>query len=279
MHFTVAIAAYKEEKTLPKTIPLMLEQLGSNELIIAACGDETIKVAKSFKDQRIKVIPEYKREGKAAALTKIFKKAKHNILILTDADVIPEKGSFELLARHFKNPKVGCVSGRVVALNADKSIFTFFAHFAYDSMHELRMAGHRLPTGYLFAIRKGVINEVPKCYSEDALIGAMINRAGYEFVYEPESVVRVLYPTTLKDFFIQKVRTRYGHLEVKNRYNLDFSEFRPKGQIRKIIKKYPLRQKPLIASYMVIEAAAWLKAWMDFKRGKGSWKTVQSSKI
>ena len=194
MKFTVGIAAYNEEKTLPKTIPLMLEHLGKNHLIISACGSDTIRIANELakKDERIIIIEEHKREGKAAALNKILKAAKTEVIILTDADVIPEKGSFELISEHFKKPNIGYVSGRAIALNNDKSVFTFYANFSYGTMHELRLKCHKLPTGYLFGIRKSSVSPIPDCHSEDALIGTMISSNGYEFVYEPKAVVKVV---------------------------------------------------------------------------------------
>jgi cellulose synthase/poly-beta-1,6-N-acetylglucosamine synthase-like glycosyltransferase len=276
--YTLGIAAYNEERTLPKTVPKMLEQLKDNELIIVACGEETIKAAKSFKDQRIRVIEEHKREGKAAALNKIFSAASNDIIVLTDADVLPKADAFGKLTRHFEDDNVGCVSGRVIPLNRDKTIYTFFSKFAYDTFHAMRMAGHKLPTGYLYAVRKSAVSRVPDCYSEDALIGAELNSKGWKFVYEPEAEVGVLYPTNLRDFFTQKVRTRYGHLEVRNRYGLEFSAFRPRGVIRKVVGNYGWKDKIKIGCYAGLEALAWVKAWMDFRREKGRWERVWSSK-
>ena len=211
-------------------------------------------------------------------MNKILKAAKTEVIILTDADVIPEKGSFELISEHFKKPNIGYVSGRAIALNNDKSVFTFYANFSYGTMHELRLKCHKLPTGYLFGIRKSSVSPIPDCHSEDALIGTMISSNGYEFVYEPKAVVKVLYPTNWKDFFIQKTRTRLGHLEVKHRMKMNFREFRPRGEILNMLRKYNTKEKLLIAFYMLAESLVWIKAWVKFKTGRKGWERVESSK-
>ena len=63
-------------------------------------------------------------------------------------------------------------------------------------------------SGYLYAIRGNIIKKIPRdILADDAYISLMLNKEGYNTVYEPKSQVHVKYPTNLPDWIKQKKRT------------------------------------------------------------------------
>ena len=66
-------------------------------------------------------------------------------------------------------------------------------------------------SGYLFAIRKGIILDFPLETSEDSIIPYLIWQKGYGIKYVPKAHVYVKNPSNFKDWTNQKVRNIKAH--------------------------------------------------------------------
>jgi cellulose synthase/poly-beta-1,6-N-acetylglucosamine synthase-like glycosyltransferase len=66
-------------------------------------------------------------------------------------------------------------------------------------------------SGYIFAIRKGLILDFPMETSEDAIIPYLIWKKGYSIKYLPKAAVYVKNPSNFKDWVNQKVRNIKAH--------------------------------------------------------------------
>ena len=66
-------------------------------------------------------------------------------------------------------------------------------------------------SGYLFAIRKGVILDFPLGASEDSIIPFLFWKKGYKIKYIPKAEVYVKNPDNWKDWLSQKIRNIKGH--------------------------------------------------------------------
>lgn len=64
------------------------------------------------------------RRGKPAALNDALKVATGDVILVFDADYIPNKGTLKDLANAFKDPEVGAVMGRVVPVNVRTNLCT-----------------------------------------------------------------------------------------------------------------------------------------------------------
>jgi cellulose synthase/poly-beta-1,6-N-acetylglucosamine synthase-like glycosyltransferase len=64
------------------------------------------------------------RKGKAAALNAVLQYVKGEIVFCFDADYYPQRSILEKLVRHFTNPSVGAVQGRVIVLNEPRNLVT-----------------------------------------------------------------------------------------------------------------------------------------------------------
>jgi cellulose synthase/poly-beta-1,6-N-acetylglucosamine synthase-like glycosyltransferase len=69
-------------------------------------------------------------------------------------------------------------------------------------------------SGYLYAIRAGLIDTIPEdALAEDAVISHRIAEWGHVIRYAPDATVLVRYPTTYRDWLRQKVRSAGGYAQ------------------------------------------------------------------
>ena len=140
---SIIITAYKEEKTIGKAIQALLDNnLKNFEILVVAPDTKTLSEIKKFsrKDKRIKDIKD-SGKGKPAALNLVFKKAKGEILVLTDGDVWIEKNAIKYLLEPFSDPKVGAVSGHPISINSRNKIMGFWSHLLTSVADKRRYSG------------------------------------------------------------------------------------------------------------------------------------------
>ena len=216
---SVIITAYKEHRTIGRAIEAFLaNDLGKDyEIIVSAPDKETLDVVHTYakKNKRIKTIVD-EGKGKPAALNMVFKKAKGDILVLTDGDVYVGDNSINLILEKFKDEKIGAVSGHPVSLNSRKKMLGYWSH-VLAGVADLRRKiavrdGKRFfCSGYLFAMRKGLVDEIPtETLSDDGYMSLLVYKKGYKLDYSPNSLVYIQYPTNFSDWIIQKRRSAGG---------------------------------------------------------------------
>jgi len=159
-------------------------------------------------------------EGKSYALNifleRIYSQNKDDIIILTDGDVFVSENSVNEILRAFEDEKIGCITGKPVLLNPREKFWGYASHVAFDGIHKTRL---RLSnkgkffecSGYLFAIRNGVLQGFSLESSEDSIISYLFHKKGYKIKYLPKAEVYVINPQNWKDFKIQKIRNIKGH--------------------------------------------------------------------
>ncbi|MFX1535371.1 MAG: glycosyltransferase [Promethearchaeota archaeon] len=234
---SVIITAWKEYKTIGKALNSILNPQKNDfkrefEILIVCPDESTWRVAKrtaeKFKFRRIKWIQD-PQKGKPIALNMALKEAGGDILILTDGDVYFGKNVISKLVEYFKDPKVGGVTGRPVALGEKDSFMQFANHFYADVAHHKRMVtmkkdvsgrslrivsrepGFFVLSGYISAIRNVVRNIPNDCLADDAFISYKLHNLGYKLAYEPDAKVFVKYAQSLSDWYRQKLRSVGGY--------------------------------------------------------------------
>ncbi len=159
-------------------------------------------------------------EGKSYALNifleKIYSQNKDDIIIFTDGDVYVSDNSVREIINKFKDDKIGCVTGKPVVLNTKNEFFGYASHVAFDGIDRVRSNLSEKNeflecSGYLFAIRNGVLQGFSLETSEDAIIPYLFWKKGYKIKYSPEAKVYVLNPQNWDDFKLQKIRNIKGH--------------------------------------------------------------------
>lgn len=286
---SVIITSYKEEKTIGKSIESILNNnlKEKYEILVLAPDESTLNVAKKYK--HVQVIKD-KGEGKPAALNLAFKKAKGNILILTDGDVYISDNSLKNLLEPFNNKKIGAVTGRPVSIDSKKTKFGFFGHLLSDIAHHRREIASKTKkrfycSGYLFAIRAGIITKVPEdALSEDGIISHKVYSKGFEIAYSPNSEVYIKYPTNFKDWINQKQRSAGGYNQIKKYSGIEIRSFSKESAGIFQVLKYPKTIKEFFWTIQLIfmRLYLWFVIFKNInlknKESKKIWVRVESTK-
>lgn len=218
---TIAITAFKEEKTIGKAIESVLKQkIPEKYELIVSCPDEpTASVVREYakKHKQIKLFKD-PGKGKPAALNLIFKKARGRILILTDGDVFIGRNAISLLLNNFTSEDIGAVTGRPVPQEKRKGLFGYWSHLLLDMAHEERFKRNKknqfiLLSGYLFAMRN-IIKKIPTDVLDDAFISKKLWLQGYKLIYEPNANVYIKNPSNFGDWLKQKRRNTAGYVRI-----------------------------------------------------------------
>jgi len=227
---SVIITAYKEENTIGKAIEAFLRSKFPDkyEILVLAPDTETLEAARKFtkKSRNLKVIQD-PGKGKPTALNLAFKKAKGKILIFTDGDVHVDKTAIPNLLSPFSDQKIGAVAGHPVSINNRKTMLGFWSHLLTDIADIRRRKAIKIRkrfycSGYLYAMRAGIVNEIPEnVLVDDGYISHLVWEAGYKIAYSPESKVCVKYPTNVKDWLKQKLRSAGGYIQLKDMQNVE----------------------------------------------------------
>lgn len=158
-------------------------------------------------------------EGKSYALNLLFEKlggSKEDIFILTDGDVFVSDNAVCEIVNAFEDPEIGCVTAKPVSVDSKDNMFGFWSHLLFSGIDKVRKKLSDKQkffecSGYLFAIRKGIIVNFPIDSSEDSVIPYLFWQKGYKIKYLPEVEVYVKNPDNLKDWENQKIRNIKGH--------------------------------------------------------------------
>lgn len=223
----IIITSYNEPKSTINAVKCFLQQKIQEEFRITVVDpfpevEEALK--KSIEDPRVHFFLDL-GEGKSAALNILFQEyASPNtddLFILTDGDVHVSNNALKEIRTAFKDKKIGCVTGKPVSLDARDTKYGYWAHVAFSGIHKVRTELSRKQeffecSGYLFAVRKGVILDFPLEASEDSIISHLFWKKGFTIKYLDAVEVYVKNPSTWNDWLAQKVRNIKGHENLKN---------------------------------------------------------------
>ena len=288
---SVIVTAFKEPKTIGKAITQLAKQKIANEIIIVAPDKETLseaeKLKKDFKE--IKLLKD-SGEGKPAALNLAAKKAKGNILVLTDGDVYVSDNSLKYLISKFKNQKVSAVSGRPVSASPKNEMLGYWGYVLSSVAHDLRKNsirnGRRIfCSGYLFAIKKELFPKLaPEILSEDGYTSHKVYEKKYIIEYSPESEVYVKYPDNFKDWIKQKKRSVGGYNQIKKLLGANMRSFGQESSSFFKLFKYVNSIKDLCYLFVLFFARIylWVLIYLDInirkKSHKDIWLRIESTK-
>lgn len=195
---SVIIAAYNEEKVIENRILNCLSLDYPPELlevIVASDGstDGTAGIAGRYVGEGV-ILYDYKtRRGKVNVLNETIKKAKHPLIVFSDANTGFKRDALKNLVRHFGDDTVGAVCGALYFINADGSNNGELEgiYWKYETFLK-RMEGHRGcllgANGAIYAIRKELYEDCPPdTIVEDFFIPMKFLQRGYKVIYDPEA--------------------------------------------------------------------------------------------
>jgi len=190
---TVIIAAHDEETCIRQKVenclgldypPAELEVLVGCD----GCSDRTAERARDAGDGRVTVI-EAPRSGKAAVLSRLVPLAKGDVVLLTDANTMIDKGAAKALVRHFQDPSVGAVVGRLRLYNRVKRDYEENIYWKYETVlkyHEGKRGCVLGANGGIYAVRRLLFQPLRETtITEDFVVPVRIAARGWRIPYEP----------------------------------------------------------------------------------------------
>lgn len=213
---TVLIPAYNEEaglaRKLENTLALYYPQ-HRLQVIVASDGssDRTVEIAGQYADRGVQVSHSSERRGKMETLNRTVPMATGDIILVTDARAELSRDTLRWIARHFQDPKVGCVSGSRVCL-ATESVASEGEglYWRYESW--IKQAESRLGTclgadGQVMAVRKSLFPNIPDCNDDFYVPMNILMTTSYKVRYEPRAKAWITSASSLRGEWQRKIRT------------------------------------------------------------------------
>ncbi len=310
---SIIITSRQEPRTIGKCIKCIVDRKYSGlqepfEVIQVSPDEETLDagfdVAKELKlspEEYIQIKDPMK--GKPYALGLALKKAKGKIFLFTDGDSYFEKDTVKHLLEPLKNDYIGGVTGRTLSMDSKTNMMGYWGHLLADAAHDRRVTVMSVKekdyyiskkkffpmSGYIMATRNYDFKIPSNVLSDDAYISYFIRNLGKEIAYSPKAICYVKYPTTLSDYYKQKVRSLGGYIQLKR-----LGIFKRDKQSRSLgiemryalfVLKYPKNFKEFIWSLLLfpVRVITWLKIYWQrviLKKDmpKSGWERIESTK-
>jgi poly-beta-1,6-N-acetyl-D-glucosamine synthase len=223
----IIITSYNEPKSTLRAVNSFLKQNFDKDfnIIVVDPFQETEKfLSKNIKDKRVKFFLD-PGEGKSYALNILFQENfstnKDDLFVLTDGDVYVSENTLNTIVKTFEDPEIGCITGKPVVIDDRTNKYGYWAYLVFSGIDKARQKLSNNNkflecSGYLFAIRNGVINDFSLDASEDAIISYLFWKKGYKIKYIPEIEVYVKNPGNWNDWLVQKIRNIKGHENLNN---------------------------------------------------------------
>jgi len=190
---SLVIAAYNEASCIADKIrnSLALDYPADRlEVLVGSDGstDGTNEIVRSFSDPRVRLVAGT-RGGKVSVLNRCIPAAAGEIVVLSDANTEIDTAALKKLVRHFDDPDVGAVCGKLRLYNPTRNDFEESSYWAYESLiklYEGKRGAVVGANGGLYAIRRALFAQLPPgTICDDFVIPMRILDSGFRVVYEP----------------------------------------------------------------------------------------------
>lgn len=258
--------AYNEESNIGPLLQALLNQrlrtVSIERIVVVAsgCTDRTEEIVAEFceRDNRVKLIRQPRREGKASAINLFLRRNNYEVIVLHSADTLPTPDTIEHLVRPFADPEVGMTGGRPVPTNDPRHFMGYIVHLLWRLHHRISL--HRPKMGELIAFRN-IFRQIPYDSAVDeASIEPLIRGQGLKLLYIPEAIVYNKGPETVHDFLKQRRRIFAGHLYVKDTLGYRVSTMNG----LRILWFFLQEMRPDWRYFLWGPAAIFLEAWARF---------------
>ncbi len=294
---TVAISALNEQDNIIDWLKSVTKQKEKNfvleKIIIHSDGstDNTVKLAKSIRDSRIKIIDHKKRMGKSFRLNQIYKDLETEFLVQSDADVVfaHELVISDLIHSFLGNQNIMMCGGNSVPVGfktfVEKALKCSFIIYA-NQRDKVRNGNNLFSVdGKLVAYRKKFCKEI---FIPSNMIGndvytyfECISR-GYLYRFTKKAIVYFRFPQNLKDNIKQATRFAATPLRLQKYFdkNLVAKEYSVPRLFRLKNLMLIFLKHPILASYVYfMNKYCNLLAKKVEKEMHGKWEIAKTTKM
>lgn len=266
---SVCIPAYNEEKNIAKLLRALIRQkttqIDIRSIVVVSSGstDRTDAIVDEWskKDQRVKLLKESRRTGKAAAINLFLKTVKEPVVVVESADTIPAPDAIEQLCAPFiTDESIGMTGGAPIPVNDPDTFMGYIVH-AWWWFHR------NIPRfGEIIAFRNIIPSVAANTAVDEAYIQAKMVQQGYQVVHIDTAVVYNKGPENVRDLVKQRRRIFNGHARLYHDENIRVTNM-TKSSLFLLLFKYEIKS---------IKHLFWLIAGMAIEiwsRILGAWDT------
>ena len=226
--FSIGICASNDAPNLPG----LLESI-SNEnipkdlflsriiLVASACSKKTMNLLKASRlNERLSIVEENVRHGKADAINKIFNQSEGEFLVFINADALPKRGSItRLLSSIDADESVGIASA-MPFLESSKGIASKIEEFMWSVHNESSLLLNHMgisnhTSDEMMVVRSSLLRRLPEGLVNDgAFMAAIAKKEKYSIRFCEDAEVKIEAPARIVDSIRQRQRIIFGHLQV-----------------------------------------------------------------
>ncbi|MFO7915161.1 MAG: glycosyltransferase [Candidatus Krumholzibacteriales bacterium] len=228
---TVLIPAFNEEKNIEEVLENVCGiDYPDFEVVVVddASTDSTAAVVQSFvREGKARLIRKKDNQGKAMALNDAIPCTSGEIILIIDADAVPDRDILKYMVPHFRYPRVGSVTGNPRVFNRE-TILGKLQAIEFSSIISIQRRAQRIwgrlmtMSGVVGAFRRSALYHVgmynPEMATEDIDITWKLQMKHYDVRYEARSVVWMRVPNSLRGLWRQRKRWALGQGQVIGRH-------------------------------------------------------------
>ena len=229
---TVLISAFNESDHIVETIEGTLAiDYPDFEIVLVDDGstDDTVeKIMPYVESGRVRLVRKLVNEGKAMALNDGFLSTNGEVILIIDADAIPNRDVLKYMVPHFASPRVGAVTGNPRVVNRETLLAKLQA-IEFSSIISLQRRAQRIwgriltMSGVIGAFHRNAMQDVglfsPDMATEDIDLSWKLQLRFYDIRYEPRAIVWMRVPASLRGLWRQRRRWATGLAQVLRRYS------------------------------------------------------------
>ncbi len=226
-YLSILIAAFNEEEVIEEKIRSVLSSDYPSDRLEILVGsdnstDKTNEILYKLEKENpgVKVSVCFERTGKPGVINQLAQKAKGEILVITDANVILDQSSLRTLASSFNNREVALVDTRMVNKSLKKDGISHQEKFYIG--REVRIKNQESilwgsmmgPFGGCYAVRKQNYTPVPNHFLvDDFYVNMSVLKQGYKCVSNINANVYEDVSNDLMEEFRRKKRISAGNFQ------------------------------------------------------------------
>ncbi|MBN2216227.1 MAG: glycosyltransferase family 2 protein [Pirellulales bacterium] len=231
---TVVVAGLNEAKTLPHTLESLWGTYPRMNIVVVDDGstDEMTSIAQSFADahEGVIVLSRAERGGKSSALNYALPFADDEIVVCVDSDSHLAPNALWEIVQPFRDPRVGAVSGTVLARNAFCNLVTWLQAFEYlrciflGRMFASKIDILGITSGAFGAFRREALDRVGGWDvgpGEDGDLTLRIRKSGYRVLFAPYAQCFTNVPTHFWRLLKQRRRWEWAVITFECRKHVD----------------------------------------------------------
>jgi len=218
---SVIVSVYNEEKhTLQRIENLLALDYPQDklEILIGSDGstDRTNDLVRKISDPRVRLHAFDRRGGKPGVLNRLVPQGRGELLVFSDANAMFAANALRKLVRHFSDPHIGGVCGRLVLQGDDSETDEgpYWKLETYLKTRESAVDSCLGANGAIYAIRKSSWPGIPdNTFVDDFVIGMRVREQNLRVIYDTEAVATEELPQSVGHEMTRRIRIGAGDFQ------------------------------------------------------------------